>query len=98
MTLPDVWNADGTMTYIKYTLDGQNVTDGVISGSNSKAMMAGYEEEETEDMEDTEDPEDVEETEVTDDLDDLEEEDNEENKESRGAKEKSLHLYLWDGP
>ena len=56
VTLPDVWNADGTAAYVKYTLDGQNVTDGVISGAIPKAMMAGYEEEETEDMEDTEDP------------------------------------------
>ena len=88
VTLPDVWNADGTAAYVKYTLDGQNVTDGVISGAIPKAMMAGYEEEETEDMEDTEDPEDVEETEVTDDLDDLEEEDNEENKKAEEPKKK----------
>lgn len=53
VTLPDVWNADGTATYVKYTLDGQNVTDGVISGAIPKAMMAGYEEEDTE-IEDTE--------------------------------------------
>ena len=53
VTLPDVWNADGTAAYVKYTLDGQNVTDGVISGTIPKAMMAGYEEEETE-IEDTE--------------------------------------------
>lgn len=55
VTLPDVWNADGTAAYVKYTLDGQNVTDGVISGAIPKAMMAGYEEE-TEDteIEDTE--------------------------------------------
>ena len=56
VTLPDVWNADGTAAYVKYTLDGQNVTEDVISGAIPKAMMAGYEEEETEDMEDTEDP------------------------------------------
>ena len=48
VTLPDVWNADGTAAYVKYTLDGQNVTDGVISGAIPKAMMAGYEEEDTE--------------------------------------------------
>ena len=48
VTLPDVWNADGTAAYVKYTLDGQNVTDGVISWSIPKAMMAGYEEEDTE--------------------------------------------------
>lgn len=53
VTLPDVWNADGTAAYVKYTLDGQNVTDGVISGAIPKAMMAGYEEEDTE-IEDTE--------------------------------------------
>ena len=88
VTLPDVWNADGTAAYVKYTLDGQNVTEDVISGAIPKAMMAGYEEEETEDMEDTEDPEDVEETEVTDDLDDLEEEDNEENKKAEEPKKK----------
>ena len=88
VTLPDVWNADGTAAYVKYTLDGQNVTEDVISGAIPKAMMAGYEEEETEDMEDTEDPEDVEETEVTDDLDDLEEEDVEENKKAEEPKKK----------
>ena len=27
VTLPDVWNADGTAAYVKYTLDGQNVTE-----------------------------------------------------------------------
>ena len=55
VTLPDVWNADGTAAYVKYTLDGQNVTEDVISGAIPKAMMAGYEEE-TEDteIEDTE--------------------------------------------
>ena len=53
VTLPDVWNADGTAVYVKYTLDGQNVTEDVISGAIPKAMMAGYEEEETE-IEDTE--------------------------------------------
>ena len=52
VTLPDVWNADGTAVYVKYTLDGQNVTEDVISGAIPKAMMAGYEEE-TE-IEDTE--------------------------------------------
>ena len=60
VTLPDVWNADGTAAYVKYTLDGQNVTDGVISGAIPKAMMAGYEEEETEEVEDTEDPDNAE--------------------------------------
>ena len=60
VTLPDVWNADGTAAYVKYTLDGQNVTDGVISGAIPKAMMAGYEEEETEEAEDTEDPDNAE--------------------------------------
>ena len=53
VTLPDVWNADGTAAYVKYTLDGQNVTEDVISGAISKAMMAGYEEEDAE-IEDTE--------------------------------------------
>ena len=48
VTLPDVWNADGKAAYVKYTLDGQNVTDGVISGAIPKAMMAGYEEEDAE--------------------------------------------------
>lgn len=56
VTLPDVWNADGTAAYVKYTLDGQNVTEDVIAGVIPKAMMDGYEEEETEDMENTEDP------------------------------------------
>ena len=88
VTLPDVWNADGTAAYVKYTLDGQNVTEDVIAGVIPKAMMDGYEEEETEDMEDTEDPEDVEETEVTDDQDDLEEEGNEENKKAEEPKKK----------
>lgn len=60
VTLPDVWNADGTAVYVKYTLDGQNVTEDVIAGVIPKAMMDGYEEEETEDMEDTEDPDNAE--------------------------------------
>ena len=60
VTLPDVWNADGTAAYLKYTLDGQNVTEDVIAGVIPKAMMDGYEEEETEDMEDTEDPDNAE--------------------------------------
>lgn len=60
VTLPDVWNADGTAVYVKYTLDGQNVTEDVISGAIPKAMMAGYEEEETEEAEDTEDPDNAE--------------------------------------
>ena len=60
ITLPDVWNADGTAAYVKYTLDGQNVTEDVIAGVIPKAMMDGYEEEETEDMEDTEDPDNAE--------------------------------------
>lgn len=63
VTLPDVWNADGTAAYVKYTLDGQNVTEDVIAGVIPKAMMDGYEEEETEDMEDTEDPDNAEDTE-----------------------------------
>ncbi len=54
VTLPDVWNADGTAAYVKYTLDGQNVTEDVISGAIPKAMMAGYEEEEDTEIEDTE--------------------------------------------
>ena len=45
VTLPDVWNADGTAAYVKYTLDGQNVTEDVIAGVIPKAMMDGYEEE-----------------------------------------------------
>ena len=45
---------------MKYTLDGQNVTEDVIAGVIPKAMMDGYEEEETEDMEDTEDPDNAE--------------------------------------
>ena len=60
VTLPDVWNADGTAAYVKYTLDGQNVTEDVIAGVIPKAMMAGYEEEETEEAEDTEDPDNAE--------------------------------------
>ena len=60
VTLPDVWNADGTAAYVKYTLDGQNVTEDVIAGVIPKAMMDGYEEEVTEDMEDTEDPDNAE--------------------------------------
>ena len=74
VTLPDVWNADGIAAYVKYTLDGQNVTDGVISGTISKAMMAGYEEEETE-IEDTENAgndADIVETDTPDDMDETE--------------------------
>ena len=71
VTLPDVWNADGTAAYVKYTLDGQNVTDGVISGAIPKAMMAGYEEEDVE-SEETE----IEDTETKDDENsDIEDED-----------------------
>ena len=74
VTLPDVWNADGIAAYVKYTLDGQNVTDGVISGTIPKAMMAGYEEEETE-IEDTENAgndADIVETDTPDDMDETE--------------------------
>ena len=71
VTLPDVWNADGTATYVKYTLDGQNVTEDVISGAIPKAMMAGYEEEDVE-SEETE----IEDTETKDDENsDIEDED-----------------------
>ena len=76
VTLPDVWNADGTAAYVKYTLDGQNVTDGVISGAIPKAMMAGYEEEEEEtEIEDTENAgndADIVETDTPDDMDETE--------------------------
>ena len=34
---------DGTAAYVKYTLDGQNVTEDVIAGVIPKAMMDGYE-------------------------------------------------------
>ena len=74
VTLPDVWNADGTAAYVKYTLDGQNVTDGVISGAIPKAMMAGYEEEDAE-IEDTENAgndADIVETDTPDDMDETE--------------------------
>ena len=54
ITLPDIWKADGTAAYEKYTLDGVNVTGDVISGAIPRSMMAGYEEEEPEDAEDTE--------------------------------------------
>ena len=46
ITLPDIWKADGTAAYEKYTLDGVNVTGDVISGAIPRSMMAGYEEEE----------------------------------------------------
>ena len=73
VTLPDVWNADGTAAYVKYTLDGQNVTDGVISGAIPKAMMAGYEEEEEDtEIEDTE-IEDAETKDVSKSADDMDE-------------------------
>ena len=87
VTLPDVWNADGTAAYVKYTLDGQNVTDGVISGAIPKAMMAGYEEEDTEsddtenndaesediESEDAESDTDMAEADAPDDMDETEE-------------------------
>ena len=57
VTLPDVWNADGTAAYVKYTLDGQNVTEDVIAGVIPKAMMDGYEEEEIEESEESEETE-----------------------------------------
>ena len=73
VTLPDVWNADGTAAYVKYTLDGQNVTDGVISGAIPKAMMAGYEEEtEIEDTENAGNDADIVETDTPDDMDETE--------------------------
>ena len=76
VTLPDVWNADGTAAYVKYTLDGQNVTEDVISGAIPKAMMAGYEEEEEEtEIEDTENAgndADIVETDTPDDMDETE--------------------------
>ncbi len=76
VTLPDVWNADGTAAYVKYTLDGQNVTEDVISGAIPKAMMAGYEEEEEEtEIEDTENAgndADIVETDAPDDMDETE--------------------------
>ena len=46
ITLPDIWKADGTAAYEKYTLDGVNVTGDVISGAIPRSMMADYEEEE----------------------------------------------------
>ena len=71
VTLPDVWNADGTAAYVKYTLDGQNVTEDVIAGVIPKAMMDGYEEEDVE-SEETE----IEDTETKDDENsDIEDED-----------------------
>ena len=79
VTLPDVWNADGTAAYVKYTLDGQNVTDGVISGAIPKAMMAGYEEEEEDteiedtEIEDAETDTDMAEADTPDDMDETEE-------------------------
>ncbi len=76
VTLPDVWNADGTAAYVKYTLDGQNVTEDVISGAIPKAMMAGYEEEEEEtEIEETENAgndADIVETDAPDDMDETE--------------------------
>ena len=76
VTLPDVWNADGTAAYVKYTLDGQNVTEDVILGAIPKAMMAGYEEEEEEtEIEDTENAgndADIVETDTPDDMDETE--------------------------
>ena len=75
VTLPDVWNADGTAAYVKYTLDGQNVTEDVIAGVIPKAMMDGYEEE-TEEIEDTEDPDNAEDPEDTDNSEDGDSENN----------------------
>ena len=76
VTLPDVWNEDGTAAYVKYTLDGQNVTEDVISGAIPKAMMAGYEvEEEETEIEDTENAgndADIVETDTPDDMDETE--------------------------
>ena len=74
VTLPDVWNTDGTAVYVKYTLDGQNVTDGVISGAIPKAMMAGYEEEdaESEDTENAGNDADMVEADMPDDMDETE--------------------------
>ena len=107
VTLPDVWNADGTAAYVKYTLDGQNVTDGVISGAIPKAMMAGYEEEDAEiedtenagndaDIVETDTPDDMDETEATeteDDSDDANDAELDEIEEDKKAEEPKKKVY-----
>ena len=55
ITLPNIITSDGTAAYVKYTLDGENVTEGVLSGAIPESMMYGYvapEEAETEQPED----------------------------------------------
>ena len=68
ITLPNIITSDGTAAYVKYTLDGENVTDGVLSGTIPESMMYGYvepEETETEQPEETETEQPEEETEVS---------------------------------
>ena len=42
ITLPNIIASDGTAAYVKYTLDGENVTEGVLSGTIPESMMYGY--------------------------------------------------------
>lgn len=44
VTLPDIIGIDGTAAYVKYTLDGVNVTQDVLTGSLPQAVMVGLEE------------------------------------------------------
>ena len=48
ITLPNIITSEGTAAYVKYTLDGENVTEGVLSGAIPESMMYGYTEPEQE--------------------------------------------------
>ncbi len=62
ITLPNIIASDGTAAYVKYTLDGENVTEGVLSGTIPESMMYGYTEpEQEEEASETGQPEDEEE-------------------------------------
>lgn len=59
ITLPNIIASDGTAAYVKYTLDGENVTEGVLSGAIPESMMYGYiEPEQEEEASETGQPED----------------------------------------
>ena len=63
ITLPNIIASDGTAAYVKYTLDGGNVTEGVLSGVIPESMMYGYVIPEGDDTEQPEDETEAAETE-----------------------------------
>ncbi len=59
ITLPNIITSEGTAAYVKYTLDGENVTEGVLSGTIPESMMYGYVEPEEPEMEQPEEETEV---------------------------------------